>query len=205
MLAIVTLLWTCQPFSHFTFHISLEVLYYHYKSTFTWEMKWTYTGLRFQTGVKTSSVHIQFLFEWISKGLNSLMGMCRHFILGSVYMIFYHPKLNFISVKMSDMKSIPTLSFKRTCALNATSNKSALIQFVSGKLSHAGLKFHFGQNGGYEIDTVWSFISPQFMWAQVKSWLKTKVRISTEMKSHTGFSSFRFSCERTLTDHVEIC
>ena len=30
LLAIVTLLWTCRAFSHFTFNISLEVLYYNY-------------------------------------------------------------------------------------------------------------------------------------------------------------------------------
>ena len=42
------------------------------------------------------------------------------------------------------------------------------------------------------------FISSRFMWAQVKSWLNTEVRFSTEMKSHTGLSSFRLSCERTL-------
>ena len=72
--------------------------------------------------------------------------------------------------------------------------------------SHAGFKFYFGQNDRYEIHTVLSFISPQFMWTQVKSWLNTEVRFSTEMKSHTGLSSFRLSCERTLKynrgDHV---
>ena len=68
------------------------------------------------------------------------MDMCRHFISGGVYMIFSHPKQKFISVKMTDMKSIPALSFKRTCALNVTSNESALIYFVSGKLcSHENL------------------------------------------------------------------
>ena len=66
-------------------------------------------------------------------------GCCRPFISGGAY-IFYHPKWNFISVKMTDMKSIPALSFKRTCALNVTSNESALIYFVSGKLcSHENL------------------------------------------------------------------
>ena len=38
------------------------------------------------------------------------------------------PKMKF------HMKSLPALSFKRTCALNATSNESALIHFVSGTL-----------------------------------------------------------------------
>ena len=45
-------------------------------------------------------------------------GMPRHFISSSAYVIFYHPKWNFISVKMTLMKSIPTMSFKRKCKLN---------------------------------------------------------------------------------------
>ena len=90
------------------------------------EGKWTHTGLIFQTGVKTSSVHMKFHFGCISKRPDILMDMCRHFISGSVYMIFYHPKWNFISVKMNNMKSIPAVSFKRTCALNVTSNESVL-------------------------------------------------------------------------------
>ena len=99
--------------------------------------KWTHPGLRFQTGMKTSSVHMfMFHFGCISKRPDILM----HFISGSVYMIFYRKKWNFISVKMTDIKSIPALSFKRTCALNATSNQSTLIHFVSGKLcSHENL------------------------------------------------------------------
>ena len=107
-------------------------------------MKWTHTGLRFQTGVKASSVYMKFHFGCISKRPIILMDMFRHFILGSVYMIFYHPKWNFISVKMTHMKSIPALSFKRTCALIATSNE--LIHFVSGTLcSHENLMpvWHF--------------------------------------------------------------
>ena len=118
------------------------------KSTFRWETKWTHTGLRFQTDVKTSSAHIKFHFSCISKRPNILMNMRRYFISGSVYVIFYHPKWNFVSVKMTDMKSIPALSFKRTCALNATSNGSALVHFVSSKLcSHENLM------------PVWNFVS----------------------------------------------
>ena len=46
------------------------------------------------------------------------------------------------------MKSIPTLSFKRTCALKAISNESVLIHFILGKLrSHESLIL------------VWNFIS----------------------------------------------
>ena len=148
---------------------------------------------------------MKFRFGWISKRPDILMDMCRHFISGSVYMIFYYPKWNFISVKMTDMKPIPALSFKRTCASNATSNESALIHFVSGKLClHENLLPVWNfisvkiQNGRYEIHTTLRFISPQFMWTQVKSRLSTEVRFSTEMKSHVGLSSFHLSCKPTL-------
>ena len=41
---------------------------------------------------------------------------------------------------MTDMKPIPATSLKYTCALNAISNESALINFVSGKFcSHENL------------------------------------------------------------------
>ena len=146
--------------------------------------------------MKSSSVHMKFHFGCISKQPDVLMDMCKHFISGIVYMISYHPKWSFISVKMTTLKSIPALSFKLTCALNAKSNESVLIQFLSGKLcSHENLM------------SVWNFISvkmtdmkhilPQFMRTHVKSWLNTEVRFSTEMKSHIGLSSFRLSCERT--------
>ena len=69
--------------------------------------------------------------------------------------------------------------------------------------SHAGLKFHFSQNDRYEIHTVLRFISPQFMRTQIKSWVNTEVRFSTEIKSHAGLSLFRLSCERTLTVCME--
>ena len=139
------------------------------KSTFTWEAKWTHTCLRFQTSVKTSSVHMKFHFGCMSKRPNILMDMCRHFISDSVYMIFHHKKWNFISVKMTDMKSITALSFKRTCALNATSNEFALIHFVSDKFcSHENLM------------PVWNFISIKM----------------TDIKSIPFWVSFRLnSCE----------
>ena len=128
-----------------------------------------YTGLRFQTGVKTSSVHMKFRFGCISKRPDILMDMCRHFISGNVLVIFYYLKWNFNSVKMADMKSILALSFKRTFALNATSNESALIHFVSRKLcSHENLM------------PVWNFISVKM----------------TDVKSIPFWVSFRLnSCE----------
>ena len=138
-------------------------------STFTWETKWTHTDLRFQAGMETSSVHMKFHFGSISKRPDILMDMCRHFFSGGAYIIFHHPKWNFILVKMTDMKSIPSLSFNHTCALIATSNESALIHFVSGKLcSHENLM------------PVWNFISVKM----------------TDMKSIPFWVSFRLnSCE----------
>ena len=140
------------------------------------ETTWTHTGLRFQTGVKTSSIHVKFHFGCISKRLDILMDMYRHFIWGSVYMIFYHPKWNFISVKMTDTKSIPALSFKCICTINATFNESPLIHFVSGKLcSHENLM------------PVWNFISVKM----------NDVKSSADYDEiHTVFISFRLnSCE----------
>ena len=51
-----------------------------------------FTSLRLQTGVKTSSVHMKFHFDYISKRPDILMDMCKQFISGSVYIKFYHPK-----------------------------------------------------------------------------------------------------------------
>ena len=84
-----------------------------------------------------------FHFGCISKRPNSVMDMCSHFILGSVSMIFYHPKWNFISVKMTRMKSIPALTFKRTCTLNATSNESVLIHFFWVNYVHMKISCRF--------------------------------------------------------------
>ena len=67
------------------------------KSTFTWETKWTHTGLRFQTDVKTSSAHIKFHFSCISKRPNILMNMRRYFISGSVYVIITRNEISFLS------------------------------------------------------------------------------------------------------------
>ena len=118
------------PIKSFINDSLLKNLAYTSIDTFTWEVKWTHTGLRFQTSVKTSSVHMKFHFGYISKRYDILMNLCRHFIPGSIYMIFFHPKWNFIPVKMTNMKSMPALSFRRTCALNAASKESPLINFV---------------------------------------------------------------------------
>ena len=74
------------------------------KSMITWETKWNHTSLKFQTSMKTSSVHMKFHFGCISKWPNILMDMFKHFISGNVYLIFYQPKWNLISVKMTDIE-----------------------------------------------------------------------------------------------------
>ena len=98
-----------------------------------------------------------------------LTDMRRHFISSSVYMILYHPKWIFISVKITDTKSIPAMSFKRTYALNVISNKSALLHFPLGK-------FCSNEN----LMPVWNFISVKM----------------TDMKSIPFWVSFHLnSCE----------
>ena len=89
----------------------------------------------------------------------------QYFISGSVYMIFHH----MVFCQMTDLKSIPAMSFKHTCALHAISNKSALIHFVSSKFC------------SYEnLMPVWNFISDKI----------------TDTKSIPFWVSFRLhSCE----------
>ena len=78
---------------------------------------------------------------------------------------------------MTDMKSIPALSFKRTCALNATSNESALIHFVSGKLcSHENLM------------PVWNFIS-------------VKLTIWNPYRFEFHFASIHVNTNKELTEY----
>ena len=131
-------------------------------------MKWTHTSLRFQTDVITISLHSfnltafqnDLIFWWTYVGISFRVVLTW---------LFYHLKWNFISVKMIDMKSIPAVSFKRTCTLKAISNESALIQFVLGKFcSHENLM------------PVWNFISVKM----------------TDMKSTPFWLSFYLnSCE----------
>ena len=81
-----------------------------------------------------SSVHVTFCayqndptFWWTCVGISFRVAFTWYFITQ-----------NFISVKTTDMKSIPAMCFKRT--LNAICNESALIHFVSGKVcSHENL------------------------------------------------------------------
>ena len=161
-----------------------------------WDFKPAWKQVLFTWSFISAAFQNDSIFWWIC---------CRPFISGGAY-IFYHPKWNFISVKMTDMKSIPALSFKCTCALNATSKSLRL--FISFRVNYVHMKIScrfeisFWSKwtiwNPYKIHTALSFISPQFMWTKVKSWLHTEVRFSTEMKSHTGLSYFRLSCERAL-------
>ena len=105
------------------------------------------------------------------------MDMCRHFISGSVYMIFYHTKWNFISVEMTDMKSITALTFKRTCTVNATTNESAVIHIASGKFcSHENL-----------------------MPVQISFWSKLQIWNPYHFESH--FTSIHVNTSKELTGH----
>ena len=139
----------------------------------------THTGLRFYTGVKTSSVHMKLIIGCISKRPNILMETCRHFISSNVCTTFYHPKWNFIFVKMTDIKSTPALSFKRTYTLNATSNWSEnLIQFEISFQSKWSIwnpyrfEFHFALihvNTSKELRTLkWDF---QLKWNLILIWV----------------------------------
>ena len=80
---------------------------------------------------------------------------------------------------------------------------TSLRLFLSSRVNYVHMKtscrfeISFRSKWPIQIHTVLSFILLQFMWTQVKSWLNTKVRFSTEIKSHTGLSSFHFLCECT--------
>ena len=101
---------------------------------------------------------------------------------------------------MTNMKSIPALS-NMHMSIKPNIEQVRTYSFRSTMFTwkcHASLKFHFGQNERYEIHTILSLFSLQFIGTQVKSWLNTEVRFSTEMKSHTALSWFYLSCKRTL-------
>ena len=120
---------------------------------------------------KTSSVHMTLHFGCISKQPNILMDMWMHFILGSVYMIFYHPKWNFMSVKVTDMKSIPTFSFKRTCALI---HFASIHVNTSKELTDHGSEI-FNRND-LQLSYRFEFILP-LMWTYCQ-WLLNKMLLS---------------------------
>ena len=108
-------------------------------------------------------------------------GYCLHEILS--------PEIKTHFCQNDRSKIAPTMTFKRTCSLSAIFSESALISFALGKFcSHENLRFKISFRSKFH--TGLGFISSQFMWKQVKSWLKTEVRFLTETKSHTGLNSF---------------
>ena len=125
----------------------------------------------------------QVLFTWmfhfgcVSKRPDILMDMCRHFISGSVYIIFYQPKWNFISVKMTDMKFILALSFKLTRALNATSNESTLFILFWVNYVHMKISWRFGIS------------------------LRSKWRIWNSYRFEFHFVSIHVNTSKELTEH----
>ena len=158
------------------------------KSLFTWEWKRTHTSLRFQAGVKTSSAHVTFHFDYISKRL----GQCSHDTLSpnsflSKWLI-WHPNPQRVSNAHAHWKQYPTILRLFI---------SLWVNFVHIKIS-CRFKILFRSKWLIRNSYWLSFILTQFMWTEAKSWLNTKVRFSTEIKSHTGLSSFRLSRQRTL-------
>ena len=156
--------------------------------------KWTHTSLRYQTGVKTSSVYMKSHLDWILKRPDIFMDTSRHLILGSFYMMQCFISRNKTSFLPKWLQS------------NNTRNEFQTNMYIKSKIqilfiwkSHVGLKFHFGRNYRHEIHTGLSFILPQFIWTPAKSWLNAERRFSTKMKLHNGLSSFRLSCEGTVT------
>ena len=77
-----------------------------------------------------------FLFTWsfISAAFQNDPIFWWTFVGISFRVVFTWYLITQNEVSMTDMKSTTALSFKRTCALNATSSECALIHFVSGKL-----------------------------------------------------------------------
>ena len=128
-------------------------MFIFFKSTFTWEAKWANTGLRFQTSVKTSSVHMQFHLGYILKRPDIFIDICRYFISGSVYIIITRREISFLSKRPIWNPHLRWVS--NAYALNATPNESALIHFVLGKLcSHENLNYYLHNN-----HPTWDFIS----------------------------------------------
>ena len=64
--------------------------------------------------------------------------------------------------------------------------------------TQCGLKFYFGQFGRSEICTKVSFTKPEVMWTLIMKLPHTEVKFYPKVKSQTGLSSLRVSCERAL-------
>ena len=130
-----------------------------YKSTFTWEAKWTQPVWDYKPAWK----QVMFTWSFVSAAFQSdpiYWWTCVGISFRMVFTWYFNTRN-----EISFLSKWPTWNPYR----------------------------HFGVYHPYR-----SFNSPQFMWTQVKRWLNTKVRFSTEMKSHTGLSLFHLSCEHTL-------
>ena len=124
-----------------------------------WDSKPAWKQVLFTWRLNLAAYQKDLIFWWTWVGISFWVVFTWYFITQN----------EILFVKMTDMKSTPAMSFKRTFALNTISNESALIHFVSGKsCSRKNLML------------VWNFI-----------WVKM-----TDMKSIPLWVSFHLnSCE----------
>ena len=79
----------------------------------TWEAKWTHIGLKFPTGVKTSSVHMKFHFGCISKWPDLLMGMCKELHYGWCLLNILSPEVKFHFCQNNRYEIHTSIEFQR--------------------------------------------------------------------------------------------
>ena len=108
--------------------------------------KWIHTGLIFETGMKTCSVHMTFHCFGSYQNDPIFWWACVRISFRVVFTWYF-------SLCQNEYDEI-TLAriFKRTCALSTISNESALIHFVLGK-------FFSDEN----LMPAWNFISVKFI------------------------------------------
>ena len=147
---------------------------------------------------------MRFPFGCISKRPDILMD-----ILLRIVFTWYFITRNEIHFCQNDRYEIDTRNeFQTHMRIKRNIQRVCAYSFRFGQIlftwkSHAGLDFHFGQNDRYEIHIVLSFISPQFMWTQIKSWLKTEVRFSTKWNLITVWIHFASHVNVVLIQHAE--
>ena len=95
-------------------------------------------------------------------------------------------KINRINIRMKQTKSLPSAALFRCGHLLFTCK------------THCGLKLHFRQIDQSEISTEVSLTTPEVMWTLIMKLSYTEVNFYPEVKSQTGLSSLRVSCERAL-------
>lgn len=94
------------------------------------------------------------LFTWRFKTARYFNGHMWAFHFGQCFAYYFITRIRlhfcqkWLTVKMTDMKSIREMNFKSTCKLNEMTNESVLVHFISDKFcSHENLM------------PVWNFIS----------------------------------------------